>query len=155
MATVTSPRIDTEGDQRVVIRRVGWNGYTAILDARGDQKKYPRMVYLDGDLYLMSPAYRHESSAKRLGYFVMVVVEELDIPCIAAGATTFRDRPKEGGAEGDETFYLANVPRIRGRMDDDLKLPEGVQKVWINGALVWDAGQPTSARPGQALRRRL
>ncbi len=126
MATVTTPQPANEtpgSDPRVVRRGVGWEGYSSALEARGD-KKYPRMVYLDGDLYLMSPAYRHENSAIRLGYFVMVVVEELDIPCIPARATTFRDRPKKGGAEGDETFYLTNVPRIRGRRDDDLKLPE-------------------------------
>ena len=124
MATVTSPKSATEeseGDQLVVMRDIGWNGYSAVLRARGD-RKVPRMVYLDGDLYLLSPAFPHEHIGERLGYFVMVVVEELDIPCIPAGSTTFRRKRKKGGVEGDKTFYLANVPRIRGRQKEKLHL---------------------------------
>lgn len=117
MATVTTqPEPDTqvEGDQCVVMRGIGWDGYTKVLHARGE-RTVPRIVYLDGDLYLMSPAYRHESLEKRLGYFVMTVAEELDIPCSPAGHTTFRRKKKKGGVEGDETFYLANEPKIRGK----------------------------------------
>ena len=117
MATVTSDQErDTlvEGDQCVVMRGIGWDGYTKVLRARGE-RAVPRMVYLDGDLYLMSPAYRHESLEKRLGRFVTEVVLGLDIPCTPAGHTTFRRKKKKGGVEGDETFYLANEPRIRGK----------------------------------------
>ena len=45
----------------------------------------PRMVYLDGTVWLMSPAFPHERLKKRLGWVVEVIVDELDIPCIAAG----------------------------------------------------------------------
>ena len=38
----------------------------------------PSWFYLDGDLYLMSPAYLHENVAGRLGDLVKVVTEELD-----------------------------------------------------------------------------
>ena len=41
------------------------------------------------------------------GLFVMELVEDLDIPCIVAGSTTFRRRAKRGGVEGDQTYYLA------------------------------------------------
>jgi Uma2 family endonuclease len=100
------------GDQCVVMHEVGWRGYSALLRLRGERPR-PKMVYLDGDLYLMSPAFAHEFLKKRLGNFVMVVVEELDIPCIPAGETTLRRKKKRGGAEGDETFYLANLEPIR------------------------------------------
>lgn len=30
-------------------------------------------------------------------------------------------------------------------------LPTGIEKVWVNGILVWDKGKPTSARPGEFL----
>ncbi len=117
MATVTaSPTAteESEGDQLVVLRDIGWNGYSAVLRARGE-RKMPRMVYLDGDLYLMSPAYLHEHFAERLGLFVIEVVVGLDIPCIHAGSTTFRRKRKKGGVEGDKSFYLANLNRIRGK----------------------------------------
>jgi Uma2 family endonuclease len=117
MATVITEQTrdtGTDGDQCVVMHGIGWDGYTKVLRARGE-RSMPRMVYLDGNLYLMSPAYHHESLAERLGYFVMTVAEECDIPCTFAGSTTFRRKKKKGGVEGDKTFYLTNEPRIRGK----------------------------------------
>ena len=99
------------GDQCVVMREVGWRGYSALLRLRGERPR-PKIVYLDGDVYLMSPAFAHEFLRKRLGHLVMVVVEELEIPCIPAGETTLRRKKKKGGAEGDESFYLANLEPI-------------------------------------------
>jgi Uma2 family endonuclease len=75
----------------------------------------PRMVYLDGTVWVMSPAFPHERLSKRLGWIVEVIVEEFDIPCTPAGSTTFRRRAKKGGVEGDQTYYLANEERIRGK----------------------------------------
>jgi Uma2 family endonuclease len=124
MATAESTRTRTQpivGDQCVVMRDIGWNGYTMMLRLRGERSR-PRMVYLDGDLYLMSPAYTHERFAERLGALVMVVVEELDIPCMMAGSTTFRRKKKKGGVEGDKTFYLANAERIRVKKGKNLHL---------------------------------
>jgi Uma2 family endonuclease len=117
MATVTIEHerdTDTHGDQCVVLRGIGWDGYTKVLRARGE-RSIPRMVYLDGDLYLMSPAFRHESLAELLGIFVTEVVTGLRIPCIVAGGTTFRRKKKKGGVEGDKTFYLANESKVRGK----------------------------------------
>ena len=122
MATITAPTTATEptGDQCIVMRGVGWKGYKAVLRVRGE-RSYPRMVYLDGDLFLMSPAQPHEWIKGRLGRLVMVVVEELDIDCIPAGSTTFRRRLKKGGVEADESFYLSNSARVRGRTDLNLR----------------------------------
>jgi Uma2 family endonuclease len=124
MATAESTRTRTQpivGDQCVVMYDVGWNGYTMMLRLRGG-RSIPRMVYLDGDLYLMSPAYTHEYFAERLGAFVMEVVVGLGIPCMMAGRTTFRRKKKKGGVEGDKTFYLANAERIRGKQRQNLHL---------------------------------
>jgi len=117
MATRTETIIDAgHGDQCVVMRGVGWKGYASVLRVRGE-RSVPRIVYLDGDLYLMSPAFRHELLRNRLGHFVVEVVVGLDINCTPAGQTTFRRRKKDGGVEGDETFYLTNEPRIRGKTE--------------------------------------
>jgi Uma2 family endonuclease len=39
-----------------------------------------------------------------------------------AGETTLRRRKKRGGVEGDETFYLANEARVRGKDNIDLRV---------------------------------
>jgi Uma2 family endonuclease len=125
--TETTTRAETTdaetpiGDQCVVMHDIDWNGYTTMLRLRGGHSR-PRMVYLDGDLFLVSPACTHERVAERLGLFVMEVVAGFDIPCIMAGSTTFRRRKKKGGVEGDKSFYLANAERIRVRKGKNIHL---------------------------------
>lgn len=110
----------TESDQCVVMRRVGWKGYCAVLRARGERSS-PKIVYLDGDLHFMSPGFAHEHLRERLGQFVTEVVVGLEIPCTPAGQTTFRRRKADGGVEGDQTYFLANESRIRGKTKLHLK----------------------------------
>jgi Uma2 family endonuclease len=121
MATAIKKRIrDGEGDQCVALRDIGWKGYCTLLRLRGE-RPMPKMVYLDGTVWLMSPAFPHERLKKRLGWIVEVIVEEFDIPCIAAASTTFRRRAKRGGVEGDQSYYLANEKRVRGKNKLHLK----------------------------------
>jgi Uma2 family endonuclease len=108
------------GDQCVVLRDIDWAGYATMLLLRGE-RGVPRMTYLDGNLWLMSPSFSHERLAERLGLFVMEVVVGLDISSVAAGHTTFRRKKKRGGVEGDKTFYLANEERVRGKTKIDLR----------------------------------
>jgi Uma2 family endonuclease len=119
--TPSAPTTEPDGDQCVELWNVGWKGYSTLLRMRGDHR-YPRMTYLDGSVYLVSPSFEHESLERRLDRFVTVVVEELDIPCISAGSTTLRRRSKRGGVEGDETYYLTNLARIRGKKKINLRV---------------------------------
>ena len=76
MATAIPTRSATdvvEGDQCVTLRGLDWKGYLTMLRLRGEHPA-PRMVYLDGDLSLVSPSYVHEFLKKRLGAFVHEVV---------------------------------------------------------------------------------
>ncbi len=123
MATAISTRTvaaTVEGDQFVTLRDIDWKGYSSMLRLRGE-RPIPRMVYLDGDLILVSPSFIHERLAERLGMFVHEVVVGLEIPCCMAGSTTFRRRKKEAGVEGDKTFYLANAAQILGKREIDLR----------------------------------
>ncbi len=118
-AIIESTR-EAEGDQCVEFPAIGWKGYLTLLRLRGERST-PRMVYLDGTVWLMSPTFPHERLKKRLDQFVDEIVVGLEHPCIAAGSTTFRRRAKKGGVEGDETYYLANEARIRGKEKISLK----------------------------------
>ena len=120
MATATIETIETEPDQCVAFPDVGWKGYSTLLRLRGE-RSMPRMVYLDGTVWLMSPSFPHERLKNRLGHFVAEIVVGLAIPCIMAGSTTLRRRVKRGGVEGDQTYYLANEERIRGKDKIHLK----------------------------------
>jgi Uma2 family endonuclease len=118
---VAQPITESDGDQCVVLRDIGWEGYRRILKIRGE-RNVPRMVYLDGSLLLMSPSLRHENLKERFGLFVAEVVVGLSIPCILAGSTTLRRQVKRGGVEGDQTYYFSNLSRIRGKEKINLRV---------------------------------
>jgi Uma2 family endonuclease len=115
------PMATTAGDQCVTLRDIGWKGYKTMLRLLGD-RGVPRMIYLDGDLWLSSPSFAHERLKGRLNQLIMAVVVELNIPCTPTGRTTFRRRSRRAGVEGDETYYLANESRIRGKGRIDLRV---------------------------------
>jgi Uma2 family endonuclease len=121
MSTATiNPTQEAIGDQCVEFPGIGWKGYLTLLRLRGDHSM-PRMIYLDGTVWLLSHAFPRERLSVRLGWLVMVIVEEFDSPCVPARSTTFRRRAKKGGVEGDQTHYLANEERVRGKQKLHLK----------------------------------
>jgi Uma2 family endonuclease len=121
MLSLSDRSVDAGNDQCVVLDDIGWKGYSTMLKLRAERPG-PRLVYLDGSLWLVSPSFLHEFLKKRLGQFVMVVVEELDIPCVPSGSTTLRLQKKRGGVEGDESFYLANVAATQGKTKLDMRV---------------------------------
>jgi len=121
-APAQGPAEPARGDQRVEFVGIGWEGYLSLLKVPGEKSR-PQIIYLNGDAYLVSPSAIHERFGKRLGMFVMTVVEELDIPCEPTGETTFHRHDMEAGVQPDESFYLANYRPIAakdGKEDIDL-----------------------------------
>lgn len=110
----------TATDQCVELHDIDWKGYLQVLRLKGD-RRYPRLIYLDGSLELVSPAYPHETGGYRLGRLVNVITEEFRIPCIGSGSTIFRHRPKKGGIEPDLSYYFTNALRIRDNQDIHLR----------------------------------
>jgi len=124
MSTATGKRKairPREADQCVVLRGIGWDGYRRMLRLRGE-RSLPRMIYLDGDLLLMSPGYLHETDKERIGLFVVTVASCLGLPFRMAGSTTYRRRKKKGGIEPDKSYYLANAPHVRNKKQIDLRI---------------------------------
>ena len=137
MTTATLDKPREAAEPAVVLHDVDWAGYESILKIRGERRA-PRMVYLDGSLFLMSPSYSHDRLAKRLGMFIELLVLELDVPCAPARSTTFRRGSKAGGVEPDESYYFASEARIRGNTEIDLEVAPPpdlvVEAVWTHKA---------------------
>jgi len=137
--TISETRNQTEaaGDQCVVLRDVGWDDYEALLRIRGERSA-PRMIYLDGSLFLMSPSLSHELLAARFGRLISVLTEELDISCVESRSTTFRRRSGKGGVEPDQSYYFADEAPARGRPDLDLEIDPSpdlvIEVVWTHKA---------------------
>jgi Uma2 family endonuclease len=110
MASVeTVPRVAL-GESRVVIRDVGWQGYQTLLSLVGEQPL--RITYDRGDVELMSPLLKHERNRALLALLVQILIEELRIPTMSAGATTLNREELDRGIEADASFYFWDLSRI-------------------------------------------
>lgn len=121
MSTIERPAVVAEDEWYVWPHEVDWRFYSRMLRLRGESR-VPRIVYLDGDLFLMTPSQPHEERKERLGRLVGEVVVELGMSYRPTGSTTWRRSSKKGGVEGDLTFYIASVDRIRGKKEADLRI---------------------------------
>jgi Uma2 family endonuclease len=120
MATVATDTYLAQGENRVVIRGVGWQGYQTLLSLVGNQPV--RLTYDRGDVELMSPLFRHERNRSLLARMVEILTEELGIPLIAAGATTLKREDLDRGLEADASFYVGDLTRIRDTDNLDLEV---------------------------------
>ncbi len=121
MATVTeSPRISKTaptGETRILLRGISWDLYQQL--SRADPRRRVLMAYDRGDLELMSPGPIHEDGKGRLDRLVEILTEELGLPLLGLGSTTW-DREEAGrGIESDECYYLtvAKMETARDLMD--------------------------------------
>jgi Uma2 family endonuclease len=125
------------GEARVLLTNVAWPLYQAIAGARGD-RSIPRLTYVDGELELMSPSFRHETLARRLGTFVLMLARGLGRPCLDAGSTRWERMGLDKGKEPDACFYLGHEPAVRGLREIDLEIhppPDLAIEVEITHAL--------------------
>ena len=121
MSTIETPRARVLDEWYAWPAEVDWAFYGRMLRLRGE-RRLPRMLYLDGELFLITPSMPHEERKERLGRFVHEVVAGLAITYRPTGSTTWRRASRRGGVEGDLTFYIASVGRIRGKSKVDLRV---------------------------------
>ncbi len=118
MSTITTPRpmpvvppapkppvATVSGDQRIVIRGVGWHVYETLVDSIGEDQ-HVRIAYDGMDLEIMTTGYVHEGFKGLFGRLMDLVTEELDIPCLDAGQTTWKRPGIDRGLEADQCYYF-------------------------------------------------
>jgi len=76
------------------------------------------MAFDRGVLEIMSPSSKHETLKTALARLVEVFSEELGIDIRGTGSTTFKIQLKERGLEPDESYYVQNEARVRGKEID-------------------------------------
>ena len=70
----------------------------------------------------MSPLMPHEGFSKRLGWIVEAIVQELAIPSRPARSMTLNREDLDRAIEPDESYYIASVGRIGGKMEFDFEV---------------------------------
>ena len=118
-STLTGPQpvgwVDT--DHIVELREIGWAGYKAVSRLRRGRSR-PKLIYIDGDLTLVSPGQPHERLNVQIGTFLYEVLTTLRVHFFRLGQTTWRRRRENAGVEGDQIFYITNEHLVRGRTVD-------------------------------------
>jgi Uma2 family endonuclease len=105
----------------LLLDNVDWGTYTRFLHLFAERPGY-RLTYDRGVLEIMSPLLKHDHVGRFLGRLVVTLTEELGLPVLSGGSTTFRRRKKKRGLEPDECFWIANESRIRDKDRIDLRV---------------------------------
>jgi Uma2 family endonuclease len=98
-------------EMRRILYGVTWEDYLKLLDATPDL--YLRHTYDDGTLEMMNHPTAHSWMALVLGRMVQAFTFAEDLPIQSIGSTTLRSATPGRGLQPDQTYYLANEPRVR------------------------------------------
>ena len=119
MGQAVSP-MQESGAQCLRLSAVDWRTYSRLLRAFAERPGI-RLAYDRGELEIMTPLLEHDNEGRLLGRFVVALTEELGLSLMSGGATTLRRRLRRRGIEPDESFWIANAPRMAGRRRLDLR----------------------------------
>ncbi|MFL5243545.1 MAG: Uma2 family endonuclease [Gemmataceae bacterium] len=112
--------IQIPAEQRFVMRNVDWERYKAVADSLGE--RFVRLTYDGRNLEFMTISQVHERLKEFLGRLLDTLTEELNIPLLSAGSTTFDREDVERGLEPDNSYYLQNEGLIRPKDKIDLMI---------------------------------
>ncbi len=98
-------------EMRRVLYGVTWEDYLKLLEATPDLS-LPH-TYDEGTLEMMSPRKDHDWKAKLIARMIEAYALAVDLPIQSIGSTTLRAAKGGRGLQPDETYYLANEPRVR------------------------------------------
>jgi Uma2 family endonuclease len=94
-----------QGDQRIVIRRVGRHVYQCLSEAIGEGQ-HIRLAYDGEDLELMTTGHLHERYKELRSQFVTLVSMVLDIDREPTGETTWDAPETDRGLQADLSYYF-------------------------------------------------
>jgi Uma2 family endonuclease len=85
------------------------------LAAWGD--RHVRHIYDQGLLEIMSPLKSHDWIKRLIGRMIEAMTLDQDISIQSIGSTTITSDAAERGFEADESYYISNERKVRGKID--------------------------------------
>jgi Uma2 family endonuclease len=122
-APVTAP---SETDQRIIFPDVTWSEFEVMLAIRGDRAGI-RMIYLNGELELMSPSVDHEGVKTVIARLLEIHALETGIPLNGFGSWTLKNPLRARAIEPDECYSVG--PGRPSRPD------LAIEVIWTSGGL--------------------
>jgi Uma2 family endonuclease len=115
MTTICAP-----AEQRLRLSAIPWETYVLYSDGLGP--RHIRVTYDRGEMELMTVSGKHEHKKRLLGRLVEALTEEMEIDIISTGSMTRRRKDLRRGLEPDESYWIANEAKMRGREEFDLEV---------------------------------
>jgi Uma2 family endonuclease len=100
-------------DERGAIRDVSWKFYDRLSDAI--ETGSIRMAYDGKDIEIMTLGPAHEGISGLLRQFLDLVLDGLEIDCLALGSTTWKRPELDRGIEADQCFVFDPAKCVSGR----------------------------------------
>lgn len=119
MAMLQVKQIRVPVGQTVELQDVEWQDFETILKELGEHRN-TRIAYSDRILSIVAPLPEHEVSKACIGDFVKILLDELEIPSVSFGSTTFKNENMEKAVEPDDCFYINNYRQVLGKRRIDL-----------------------------------
>ncbi len=120
MSTIAPAQTGIPAEEHLFLQGVSYPTYDALVTEVGDHRSL-RFTFHRSELEIMSPSHDHERTKTLFGRMIEVITEELNLPVLSCGSTTFKDALREAGLEADESYYIQHEAEVRGRK---LKLGE-------------------------------
>jgi Uma2 family endonuclease len=115
MATLCVPT-----EQRLRLSDIPWETYVLYSDGLGP--RHIRVTYDRGEMEIMTLSSKHEHKKRLLGRLVETLTEEMEIDIASFGSMTCRRKGLRCGFEPDESYWIANEPKVRGKDNIDLEV---------------------------------
>src|SRR3990170_9162964 len=114
MSTITPVKLPLPLQEHVYLPGVSFATYESLVTEIEDRRRL-RITYDRGRMEIMSPSQGHERGKRLIGRMIETLTEELGIPILSVGSTTFKDELKDCGLEPDECYYVQHEADVRGR----------------------------------------
>ncbi len=112
LSSTTVPSLETllqfvsESERRVVFHGVSWSFYQQLVDSIPEGANL--QVDFDGtDLEIMALSPIHDVLKKTFSRLIELIADELGIPCIGLGQTTWKRPDVARGLEADDCYYFS------------------------------------------------
>jgi Uma2 family endonuclease len=115
MGTICAP-----AEQRLRLSLIPWETYVLYSDGLGP--RHIRVTYDRGEMEIMTVSSKHEHKKTLLGRLVEALTEEMEIDIASFGSMTCRRKDLKRALEADESYWIANESKLRGRVDIDLEI---------------------------------
>ena len=109
---------------RIFFSNVPWTDYEYLLGEITDSSQV-RLNYDQGELEIMTLSPQHESLKVLFSHLILVLTDELALPLIGLGSTTFKLPEATRGTEPDDCFYIRRAEMIEGNETIDLAIDPG------------------------------